>query len=234
MALAAVSLDALPPELVWRADRIAHSTTPVEPTGFAALDAELPGGGWPRGAVIELLADTPGIGEVELLLPLLRRADSARLIAWIAPPWQPYAPGLAARGLRLEQLLIVQPASAAATLWAVRQALASNACHAVLAWMTRIDMAALRRLQLAAESSGTPLFLFRPGSAARQPSPASLRLQLSGDTAGLRIDLLKRRGPTAGAPLRLAFARLHDASRHAVDRPVLPRPAPAGLHTRRG
>ena len=50
---------ALSPHL-WRAESLdADDHRPVQPSGFAALDAELPGGGWPQGQLIELLLDTP-------------------------------------------------------------------------------------------------------------------------------------------------------------------------------
>lgn len=64
-------LAGLPAGSVWQASRLAQAGGAVLPTGFAALDAELPGGGWPAGALIELLADRPGVGELSLLLPLL-------------------------------------------------------------------------------------------------------------------------------------------------------------------
>ena len=227
------ALQALPAGLVWTGEQFAHPPAAGLPTGFAALDAQLPGGGWPCGSLIELLSDTPGLGEVQLLLPLLARAVAPALNLWVAPPWLPYAPALSARGADLERMLVIRPQTRAATLWATRQALASTACHAVLAWLDRPDMAALRRLQLAAEDSGTPLFLFRPLSAARQPSPASLRLQLSAAAQGLRVDILKRRGPAAAAPVLLSLERLRRTAPNAVDRPRLPGSALAGAHARR-
>ena len=202
---AAAVLATLPPGLVWHADRLARAVAAGVPTGFAALDAELPGGGWPRGALIELLSDAPGIGELGLLLPVLRAACAERWIVWIAPPYLPYAPALAAAGVPLQRLLLLTPASHRDTLWAIRQALASGGCTCVLAWLPRADTAALRRLQLAAEDSATPLFLFRPASAAQQSSPASLRLRLAAEPASdvLTVDIFKRRGPALAAPIRL-------------------------------
>ncbi|THF58060.1 translesion DNA synthesis-associated protein ImuA [Pseudothauera rhizosphaerae] len=234
-----LALAALPPCLVWQADRLAGSAAAGLPTGFAELDAQLPGGGWPRGALIELFADRPGVGELALLLPLLRRTPADHWLAWIAPPFLPYAPALTSAGLPLERLLLVRTTNAAETLWATRQAAASGACSAVLAWPARIDGAGLRRLQLAAEDSATPLFLFRPPEAARQPSAAALRLLLSGRPGGLTVHILKRRGPAAAAPVELALpqrpgaaapSRLDD---HALARPAPARLALAGLHPRR-
>lgn len=201
------ALHALPAGLVWTGEQFSRPAAAGLPTGFDALDAQLPGGGWPRGSITELLLDTPGVGEIELLLPLLAGATAPALNLWVSPPWLPYAPALTARGVALDRLLVLRPDTRASALWATRQALASSACHCVLAWLERPDMAALRRLQLAAEDSGTPLFLFRPLNAASQPSPAGLRLQLSGAADGMRVDILKRRGPATAAPVLLPFER---------------------------
>lgn len=238
-AAAQATLAALPPGLVWQADRLAHPTEAGMATGFAALDALLPGGGWPRNALIELLADAPGIGELGLLLPVLRTVSAERWIVWVAPPWLPYAPALEAAGVPLEQLLLLEPANHAETLWAIRQALASGGSSVVLAWLARADTAALRRLQLAAETSATPLFLFRPATAARQPSPASLRLRLAAQDEWLSVDIFKRRGPGLAAPIRLSIPQRPDSLRSPVSHNALVctdpvRIAAAGIHAGRG
>ncbi|MFT3758376.1 translesion DNA synthesis-associated protein ImuA [Thauera sp.] len=202
-------LENLPAGLVWQGAQLARPPGDSLPTGFPALDAELPGGGWPAGALIELLAEHPGVGELSLLLPLMRKAGAERWIACIAPPLLPYAPALATAGVPLQRLLLIQPGTAAEALWATRQATASGACALVLAWLAQPDTAALRRLQLAAEESATPLFLFRNRGMARHASPAPLRLALAPTAGGLRIDILKRRGPPASRPVLL---RWHDAA----------------------
>lgn len=238
-ATARATLAALPPGLVWQADRLAQPAGAGIATGFPALDAQLPGGGWPRDALTELLVDTPGIGEIGLLVPALRTLPAKRWIVWVAPPHLPYAPALEAAGVPLGQLLLVEPANHAETLWSIRQALLSGGSSMVLAWLTRADNAALRRLQLAAETSATPLFLFRPSSAARQPSPAVLRLGLSAQDHGLAVNILKRRGPGLATPVRLSLPQRPAPCR----RPVLPdalvrtdpfRLAAAGIHAGRG
>ena len=55
---------------VWRGGGLV-SSAPVTPTGFVSLDRELPGGGWPAGALTELLVRHAGIGELQLVLPAL-------------------------------------------------------------------------------------------------------------------------------------------------------------------
>ena len=196
-------LAGLPAGSVWQADRIAQHSGAVHPTGFSALDDELPGGGWPAGALIELLLDRPGVGELSMLLPVLARTPPEQWVVWLAPPLQPYAPALVRAGVPLARLLIVRPEDPRTLLWAIRQATVSGSCAAVLAWVPRIDNTGLRRLQLAAEESATPLFLFRPGTVAGQSSPAPLRLALGARGDLLEVRILKRRGPPASRPILL-------------------------------
>jgi len=188
--------------LVWRGDRLAD-TVPGLPTGYPTLDAALPGGGWPAGALSELLVPRTGAGELGLLLPLLAQVPPRRWSACIAPPGQPYAPALAAAGVALERLLLVDADTPAHARWAARQALESRSCHVVLLWLAEADMGALRRLQLAAEQSGTPLILIRPADCAGQPSPAVLRLALTARDGGVELRILKRRGPQPAGPLAI-------------------------------
>lgn len=49
---------------LWHADDLPDDDGPTLATGFAPLDAELPGGGWPQGQLVELLVDAPGLGEL--------------------------------------------------------------------------------------------------------------------------------------------------------------------------
>lgn len=173
-------------------------------TGHAALDALLPDGGWPLGAVTELYAAAQGIGELTLLLPALARLTRAgRHVACIAPPHLPYAPALASHGLVLARVLHVQAQAARESLWATEQALRCPAVGAVLAWPTGLDDRAVRRLQLAAEAGGSCALLYRPMAELVRPSPAALRMRLQpagidededGGGPGLRLELLKVRG----------------------------------------
>ncbi|WP_176398985.1 damage-inducible protein [Pandoraea sp. PE-S2T-3] len=100
-------LSSLPAGL-WRASELAQYHRAGQPTGFAALDAELPGAGWPHGAVTELLSERPGIGEWRLLAPALRDLTQAgQPVMVIAPPMLPYAPALAGWGIDLRWLSVV-------------------------------------------------------------------------------------------------------------------------------
>jgi hypothetical protein len=188
-------------ERMCRSDQADDQARPVAlSTGFAQLDAVLPGGGWPVGAITELMPDAQGIGELSLLLPALAQLSRAgRYVAWIAPPCLPYPPALARHGLALERLLLVQTRDTQTLLWATEQALRCPAIGAVLAWPAALDDRRLRRLQLAAEAGGSCGLLYRPPAAAQQPSPAALRLRLRALDAGLRIEIQKARGGRAHA-----------------------------------
>jgi protein ImuA len=254
----AVAPEAIHPAL-WRADGFGRSRAPVLVTGFAALDAELPGGGWPGGLLTELLLPQPGVGEWRLLAPALAALqrgqgehgagpDLPRSVMLFDPPARPCPWTLAALGLDVMQLFVVQgrgqprrplqgaprarlPLPAADTLWALEQALASGHVGAVLAWLPpRLPADALRRLQLAAQAHPGPAFLFREVEARSRPSAAPLRLLLSPGPAhcpdGLRLRILKRRGPPPGAPLLLALPPVLGAvARERVRDAAVPRPA---------
>ena len=189
---------------IWRGSELARTGCPGIATGFAALDAELPGGGWPCAALTEILPQHEGIGELRILGPALAQlAAQGKFIAWIAPPYLPYAPALAAAGIGLERIVIVKTSKDSDSLWAAEQALGSAACGGVLAWPHEIRFPQLRRLQLAAEGGRCLAVLFRPTEAAREPSPAVLRIALATHAGGLALSILKRRGAPLSRPILL-------------------------------
>jgi hypothetical protein len=186
--------DVLRHPAIWRRGAMPALGGDALSTGLAALDALLPGGGWPRGALTEILIDEDGIGECSLLLPALATLTAARRrVVFVAPPYIPYAPALAAAGVDLAQLVHID-AAALDTHWTAEQCLRAGCCGAVLNWLPRTDYRQLRRLQLAAETGGAIGFVFRPIAAARETSPAALRLKVVADAQGPRIEILKCRG----------------------------------------
>jgi len=181
---------------VWRANAAPQPAldVPRRPTGWAALDAVLPAGGWPDAALVEVLIAHDGVGELSLLLPMLAAvAAPERPVLLVAPPYRPYAPAWQRAGVRLCGLQVVDAAPRDA-LWAMEQALRAGSCSAVLGWPMTADDKALRRLQVAAESGQCLGVAFRPARAASNPSPAPLRLQLDADADGPRLRVLKCRG----------------------------------------
>jgi len=212
---------------VWRG----RSRAAVETlsTGFAALDAGLPGGGWPRHGLVEILTPRPGVGELYLLLPALAalsRAMPARWCTWVSPPHEPFAPALQAHGVELERMLIVTSQGLAPhdgkrrpfmkegggvnmNIWALEQALRSGACGMALAWLPRASPRAVRRLQLAAEQGRALGVLYRSQQFAQVASPAMLRVLLEptmeAGRHGARLWLLKSRGGSR-EPIDLTWA----------------------------
>ncbi len=222
----------LPHPSVWRANQLGHGYLQVQPSGFAELDAQLPGGGWPRSMLTELITRDSGIGELRFLIPVLRQLTRERkTVILLAPPHIPYAPALSSFGIELDQLLLIQAPNAADRLWAVEQTLRSGSFGALLAWLpqekARPDH--LRRLQLAAQSAQGPVFLFRPLAAQFESSPAPLRLLLlAKPEQQLSVQLLKRRGPVHAKPLLLELPQPTTAIQLRARPPAGPdiRPAP--------
>ena len=234
---------------VWHAHTLAMPVARVVATGVAVLDAQLPGGGWPVGALTELL-QTPGVhNEWRLLAPALAHCGTAAVVL-VAPPHVPFSPALMARGVASPRLLWVHTTVAAQRLWATEQALRCAGVDAVLAWLPQARADQLRRLQMAASEYNRLLFVMRPSAARQESSPAVLRLALepggapaAGHPTGgngnaaladhLRLRILKRRGPPLEQVLYVsacepALARLLAAVQNPLPLPV-PSPAPPML-----
>ena len=218
---------------LWRASQLAHSATRCVDTGFAALSAQLPGGGWPLGTLIDLLLQQDGIGELRLLRPALAGLGK-RPIVLLQPPHPPQALALAALGIEPSQLVWIRGGSGGGAggkgggdaLWAAEQVLRSGCCGALLLWQHHARGETLRRLHLAAQSADTLFCMLRPLAAAQDASPAPLRLSLKPAAGGVDIGFVKRRGPQRDTPLFLPLTPSL-LQRHApLDRPA-PAPAPA-------
>ncbi|MDH5341744.1 MAG: translesion DNA synthesis-associated protein ImuA [Betaproteobacteria bacterium] len=188
---------------VWRGRNCATVATPSLPTGYAELDLLLPGGGWPAGALTEIYVERPGIGELQLLMPAAARLTRDALwLAMIGPPYVPYAPALAACGVHLQYLLMLRSQSPDEQAWACEQLLLSGNCGAVLIWLEHLQERTLRRLQHAAERSGSIAILYRSRRA--QPfSAAALRLHVGRNDGRTVISILKRRGGGTPPPVQL-------------------------------
>ena len=183
---------------VWRADALARPAGAVVSTGYAPLDAQLPGGGWPVGALVEVLQAQSGQNEWRLLLPALARAPAGPVVL-VGAPHMPFGPGLSAQGLATGRLLWVTVAQPAPRMWACEQALRCSDVAAVLAWLPQARADQLRRLQMAASEHAKLLFVMRPAQAQAESSPAVLRVlaAVQADNDALHIEILKRRGPPA-------------------------------------
>jgi len=226
---------------VWHADALSFAPGQVVSTGDALLNAQLPGGGWPVGALTEILQADGLHSEWRLLLPALAHSGTGPVVL-VGAPHTPFAPALASQGLLCQRLLWVSAQSTAQRLWACEQALRCAEVDAVLLWLSAsrkdaVRSDALRRLQMAAAGHHKLLFLMRPESAHNDASPAVLRLRLSVQATqpapstdastladALQVQVLKRRGPPLVQPLQLRARNqrmtllLAAQSRHALDR----------------
>jgi len=221
--------ESLHPSL-WLASQLARSYTRCVDTGHAALSAQLPGGGWPTGTLVDLLIQQPGIGELRLLRPALAEVAKRRIVL-LQPPHPPQALALAALGVPPSQVIWLRAKQTADALWAAEQVLRSGSCGALLFWQSHARADSLRRLHLAAQAGETLFFLMRPLAAQQDASPAPLRLALRPQAGGIEIDFIKRRGPQRDAPLFLPLTSyLH--RRHATLDRTAPAPVTArGLRT---
>jgi cell division inhibitor SulA len=162
---------------VWRG-RAVPAPAGEQPTGWAALDAALPAGGWPQASLSEILLPADGVGELRLLLPTLARLSrAARPVMVVAPPYAPCVAGWQQHGVDMRKVEIVA-AAPVDVLWATEQCLRSGSCAAVLAWPRQADDRALRRLQVAADTGRALAFVFRDRRHLSSASPAALRLEI--------------------------------------------------------
>lgn len=211
----------------------------VVPTGHALLDAQLPGGGWPVGSLVEILQARPAQHAWRLLMPglALALAERAGPVVLVAPPHAPFGPSLQAQGVHPQRLLWVKAEKPAPRLWAAEQALRCADVVAVLAWLPQARSPELRRLHLAAHQNSKLLFVFRELGARLEASPARLRLALQG-TNEMRVEVFKRQGPPLQTPLSLpphperlaallaarkraaTFPEVSPVPSHGLDRPL--------------
>ena len=190
---------------LWRGDQLGRAVARVHASGFEALDAALPGGGWPGHGLTEILTAHSGALEWRLLGGVLREVCAAgRSVVLVGPPREPHVPGLRAVGLSEKQLVWVQAETPAERLWSVEQLIKANACGALVAWLPQVRAEQIRRMQVLAAGCEAPVFLCRPASAAQTSSAAPLRLLARvGLDWALRVDVFKRKGPPLEATLRL-------------------------------
>ncbi len=201
MSTATVVAEEIHPSL-WRASQLARGPGRIVDTGYPSLSAELPGGGWPVGALIDLLVQQTGVGELRLLRPALSSLGK-RPVAFLQPPLTPDALGLSYIGLSLHELMLVKAPGTADALWSAEQILRAGSCGALVFWAQHVKASSLRRLHLAAQASEILFVMVRPLVAAQESSPALLRLGLRPAEDGLTVDIVKRRGPAWVDPLSI-------------------------------
>lgn len=177
----------------------ATTQTSFESTGLPRLDAQLPGGGWPVGAVTELCATHADIGALSALTPTLVRLTQAnRKVVLMAPDDLDAVEQLGEQGVRLRHVSVMR-AHEANALWAMEQKLRSGDIAMLIAWVDGIDNRDVRRLEIAARAGNALVMLFRKAGATRYSRASALHLLLRPGTDGLLdIEVLKPRGLRSG------------------------------------
>lgn len=200
------SLTARLPAGVWRASEQAVAPSRTHQSHHAALDAWLPGGGWPQASLIEILADAPGCGELALVAPALATLPTQRPIVLLNPPGIPNALAWQQWQIPSQRLWWLHAKTLPDAWWSAETVLRGRAFAALLAWVDPIDESALRRLHGCVQDADTLMFLFRPKSAAKQFSPCPLRLALTPTAAGnLSIEIIKCKGNKPSEPIPLTL-----------------------------
>jgi len=172
-------------------------------SGYPELDEQL-GGGIPQQGVIDLQSDI-GIGELRLLLPCLRdrHQQQQRLLVYIAPPMMINSEMLAAYGMDLSRILIIEPKNEQEALWAAEQCLKSGCCHSVLLWHAELQVHQVKRFQLASQQGAALQVMFRPAQQVVMSLPTTLSLQLSASHSGVDVVIRRRKGGQRGHPFQV-------------------------------
>jgi protein ImuA len=229
-------------------------------TGVEALDRLLPAGGLRRGTLVEYLVPGEGCGAGTLAIAVARQAcgeEKALVVVGTlrvpssgvdarfsndgtrSVPAAFYPPAAAAWGIELSRLILLRPANQQDALWALDQALRCPAVGAVWTACDRLDVRALRRLQLAAETGGTLGLLFRPDRLRGQPTWADVQwhirpvrrvhemhlrrgrkvhcASLMHPTWQLHVELLRCRGAAGGQSVVLELDETTCTWREAAD-----------------
>ena len=114
--------------------KTAPSTSLVTPTGVAGLDAILPGGGWPKSGLVEIIVPDEYTDAAFLVMPaLVRLSRQGRWVAMVSPPCQTRARLFTDADINPARVLQVNPHPGRSALWTAESMLQSGTCGAGLA-----------------------------------------------------------------------------------------------------
>lgn len=196
-------------ELRRQLPRMQGAASRALPFGLAPLDAYLPQGGLTLGALHEIAPATAG--DTPAAFGFL-----AALLGRIAPPTHDRAPirqrpvllvsssralgghgrphghGLNQLGLDPARLILVETPTEKQALWAMEEAVRCAVPAAVAGLVSKLDLKASQRLQLAAGDAGLPLLMLRTAPT-REASAAATRWRIgTAEAARDRFGLLMR------------------------------------------
>lgn len=186
-------------------------------TGLQRLDAQLPQGGWPVGAVTELCPTHADIGAFSVLVPTLARlTQQGRHVVLMGSDQLPELETLSDQGVRLRHVTILRAADTDRQ-WAMEQKLRSGEAAALVAWMPQLSERQVRRLQDAATAGQAMVMLFRNAGTRSLCRASTLRLVLRPGTDGLLdIEIVRAGGASGG---HAVASGLRQGPRRHVQRP---------------
>ena len=141
------------------------------PFGVAAMDERLAGGGLACGALHEVAGAGPGLSD-DAAATLFAAGIAARLqgtVLWVLSRHDLFAPALAQAGLPPGRLIYAECRKDEDALAVAEEGVRHKGVAVVVAEIGRLAMTASRRLQLAAEDSGTTALLLRRWRSAADP-----------------------------------------------------------------
>lgn len=188
--------------------------TAVLPLGIGEIDAHLPAGGLPAGALHEIVAaDTGMAGVASAFSAYLASLSENGPVLWcegarILDAGALHPPGLRRFGLDPGRLVVARTRNDAETLWAMEDGLRCAALAAVVGALAAVSLTESRRLQRAAEASGVTALMLRPPGVEPVPNAATTRWRVGaaepgGDGIGFsppgwRIEMFRCRGGLPG------------------------------------
>lgn len=208
---------------IWRAKELIQPPHALQASGYGELDQAL-GGGWPKAGMVEINYAQQGIGELNLLLPLLGQqtsqdknsATDMPLQVWINPPQGLQGQALVQAGINLHNLLIVRCQNPQQALWAAEQSLQCPNCQHVVLWGRNMRTSEARRLQCAAKDNDSLLFWLREQSQPKDALPISARLSIQANQHGLQLQIIKLQGqwpkPDSMIAMHKHYPHLYSAS----------------------
>lgn len=139
------------------------------PFGIDAIDRHLPAGGISTGALHEV-AGSPELADdaaaTVFLAGILARSEGP--VFWCLRWRDLFAPALHLAGLNPDRVIYVEAGSDTNVLIAMEECLRHAGLGGVVGELKKTTLTASRRLQLAAEQSGVPAFVFRRASPIEQ------------------------------------------------------------------
>ena len=129
----------------------------VLPFGIAEVDSRLPGGGLALGALHEVAGGGNGAidGAAAALFAAGIAARTKGKVLWCIARPDLFAPGLAQAGLAPDRVIYVEAGDDRTVLACMEEGLRHGGLGAVVGEVARLSMTASRRLQLAAEGTGS-------------------------------------------------------------------------------